>query len=161
MKLIYYRPQRSWGKVIFSQAFVILLTGGGGRAWLLLGGGGRAWDTTRYGDTINERAVRILLECILVQMIFTSNICLSIVHAIRLQFNNTKGFCHRCKRLSGRQFFAFHIALYIYLTPKVFYTEAKSNTKANFFLWSSSLLNANIKLDSLWTHLEVIALSLQ
>ena len=24
------------------------------------------WDTTRYGDTINERAVRILLECILV-----------------------------------------------------------------------------------------------
>ena len=29
-------------------------------------GGGHAWDTTRYGDTINERAVRILLECILV-----------------------------------------------------------------------------------------------
>ena len=29
-------------------------------------GGGRAWDTTRYGDTVNERAVRILLECILV-----------------------------------------------------------------------------------------------
>ena len=28
--------------------------------------GGRAWDTTRYGDTINEPAVRILLECILV-----------------------------------------------------------------------------------------------
>ena len=27
---------------------------------------GHAWDTTRYGDTINERAVRILLECILV-----------------------------------------------------------------------------------------------
>ena len=23
-------------------------------------------DTTRYGDTVNERAVRILLECILV-----------------------------------------------------------------------------------------------
>ena len=36
----------------------------GGHAWLLLGG--HAWDTTRYGDTINERAVRILLECILV-----------------------------------------------------------------------------------------------
>ena len=31
--------------------------------WLLPGG---AWDTTRYGDTINEPAVRILLECILV-----------------------------------------------------------------------------------------------
>ena len=27
---------------------------------------GDAWDTTRYGDTINERAVCILLECILV-----------------------------------------------------------------------------------------------
>ena len=61
----------------------------GGHAWLLLGGmhgcswggvngccwggmhgcsrGGHAWDTTRYGDTINERAVRILLECILVK----------------------------------------------------------------------------------------------
>ena len=25
-----------------------------------------AWDMTRYGDTINERVVRILLECILV-----------------------------------------------------------------------------------------------
>ena len=28
--------------------------------------GGHVWDTTRYGDTINERAVRILLECIIV-----------------------------------------------------------------------------------------------
>ena len=69
----------------------------GGHAWLLLGGmhgcsrgacmvalvgacvvapggacvvapRGRAWDTMRYGDTINERAVRILLECILVSL---------------------------------------------------------------------------------------------
>ena len=32
-----------------------------GCAWLLPGGG-RAWDMTRYGDTITERAVRILLE---------------------------------------------------------------------------------------------------
>ena len=57
---------------------------GGGHAWLLWGGacmvapgghlggvcgcsgGGHVWDTTRYGDTVNERAVRILLECILV-----------------------------------------------------------------------------------------------
>ena len=51
----------------------------GGHAWLLLGGmrgcswgacmvapGGHVWDMTRYGDTINERTVRILLECILV-----------------------------------------------------------------------------------------------
>ena len=29
-------------------------------------GGSCAWDMTRYGDTINERTVRILLECILV-----------------------------------------------------------------------------------------------
>ena len=28
--------------------------------------GGRAWDTKRYRGTINERVVRILLECILV-----------------------------------------------------------------------------------------------
>ena len=68
----------------------------GGHAWLLLGGmsgcswggmcscswggvhgccwgvcvvapgGGHAWDMMRYRETINERAVRILLECILV-----------------------------------------------------------------------------------------------
>ena len=45
----------------------------GGHVWLLLGGmhgssgvGGHVWDMTRYGDTVNERAVRILLECILV-----------------------------------------------------------------------------------------------
>ena len=36
----------------------------GGCAWLL--GGGHASDMTRYGDAINDRAVRILLECILV-----------------------------------------------------------------------------------------------
>ena len=56
-----YRPQRSWGKVIFSQASVILLTGdgassrgGGASSWGVLPGGvlpprgelppvGRAW----------------------------------------------------------------------------------------------------------------------
>ena len=53
-----------------------------GDAWLLRGGGGmrgcsqwgcvhgclggHAWDTMTHGDTVNERAVRILLECILV-----------------------------------------------------------------------------------------------
>ena len=35
-------------------------------ACMVAAGGGHVWDTTRYGDTINERAVRILLECILV-----------------------------------------------------------------------------------------------
>ena len=83
-----------WGKVIFLHQFVILFTGAG-CTWLLWGacmvarggmrgcsgggvhgcsggacvvapGGVCAWDTTRYGDTVNERAVRILLECILV-----------------------------------------------------------------------------------------------
>ena len=39
----------------------------GGHAWLLPGG---AWDTMRYGDTVKERAVRILLECILVEMLY-------------------------------------------------------------------------------------------
>ena len=34
------------------------------------GGGGHAWDMTRYGDMINERAVRILLECILAKNVF-------------------------------------------------------------------------------------------
>ena len=38
-------------------------------------GGGHAWDTTRYGDTVNERAVRILLECILVIFLQTSLYC--------------------------------------------------------------------------------------
>ena len=43
----------------------------GGHAWLLRGAcvvalGGHAWDMTRYGDTVNEWTVRILLECILV-----------------------------------------------------------------------------------------------
>ena len=40
----------------------------GGHAWLLQGG--HAWDMTRYTDTVNERAVRILLECILVSFNF-------------------------------------------------------------------------------------------
>ena len=53
----------------------------GGCAWLLRGEGGmrgcswggHTWDMTRYGDTINERAVRILLECIFVSLIFTTH----------------------------------------------------------------------------------------
>ena len=35
------------------------------------GGWGRAWDRTRYGDMINQRVVRILLECILVRNLCT------------------------------------------------------------------------------------------
>ena len=44
----------------------------GGGACVVAGGEG-AWDTTRYGDTVNERAVRILLECILVSIIFSND----------------------------------------------------------------------------------------
>ena len=33
-----YRPQQSWGKAIFSQAFVIPSTWGGGRCYLVPGG---------------------------------------------------------------------------------------------------------------------------
>ena len=43
--------------------------GGGGCAWqgkgACMAGGGRVWQILR--DTVNERAVRILLECILVK----------------------------------------------------------------------------------------------
>ena len=56
--------------LLWGEGHAWLLLGGmhgcsGGHVWLLLGGG-HAWDTMRYGDTINERAVLILLECILV-----------------------------------------------------------------------------------------------
>ena len=37
---------------------------------------------------------------------------------------------------------------------KVHLHWAKANACANFFLWSLSLLNVNIKLGSLWTHVE-------
>ena len=39
--------------------------------------GGHAWDMTRYADTVNERAVHILLECILVFCILVS--CLKVL----------------------------------------------------------------------------------
>ena len=55
-----------------------------GHVWLLGGGmhgcsrggvrgcsGGCAWDMTRYGDTVHERSVCILLECILVFLKFS------------------------------------------------------------------------------------------
>ena len=71
MKLYFYRPQRSWGKVIFSQASVILSAGGvpgpGGCAWSggVPGPGGMVPGGNPPGRLL-LRAVRILLECILV-----------------------------------------------------------------------------------------------
>ena len=59
-----------WGACIVAQGGHVWLLLGvcawllqGGHAWLL---GGHMWDMTRYGDTVNEQAVHILLECILV-----------------------------------------------------------------------------------------------
>ena len=108
--LNYYRPQRSWGKVIFSETCVKNsvhrggMHGKGGHAWprgacqggmhgmgacmaggvcgeghvwqgghacwgcawqgVCMAGGGHAWQILQ--DTVNEQAVHILLECILV-----------------------------------------------------------------------------------------------
>ena len=45
---INYRPQRSWGKVIFSQASVILSTGGGGVPWQAHPPGPGTPPRTRY-----------------------------------------------------------------------------------------------------------------
>ena len=50
----------------------------GGHLWLLLGGG--VWDMTRYGDTINQRTVRILLECILVILVVAHPVFLLFVY---------------------------------------------------------------------------------
>ena len=83
-----------WGACVVAAGGACMVSPGG-HAWLLPGGGacvvapgggacmvaprggvhgcsqgGRAWDTTSYGDTINEWAVRILLECILVPVRF-------------------------------------------------------------------------------------------
>ena len=64
-----------WGDMHGCRGGVCVAKGGGmcgkgGHVWqrggLCMANGGHAWDTTTYGDTINERAVRILLECILV-----------------------------------------------------------------------------------------------
>ena len=79
----FYRPQRSWGKVMFLHVSVILFTGGG-RPQYMLGytppprsrhqpPGSRQTPPEQclLGDTGNKRAIRILLECILVN--FWSN----------------------------------------------------------------------------------------
>ena len=100
-----YCPQRSWGKVIFSQASVILFTGGLPQCMLgchmpppqdqagtpkdqapprpgtppgpgTLPGPGRHPPEQRIlGDTVNERVVCILLECNLVSTFYHKPLC--------------------------------------------------------------------------------------
>ena len=75
LHMIYYnyRPQRSWGKVMFSQACVILFTGGlsaSVHARIHPAGADTNSPTPQsmLGDTVNARAFRILLECNLVSL---------------------------------------------------------------------------------------------
>ena len=58
-----------WGVCMVARGACMVAPGGA----CVVARGGHAWDKTRYGDTINERAVRILLECILVQDEITHN----------------------------------------------------------------------------------------
>ena len=53
-----------------------------------------------------------------------------------------------------------HFVSHVYTLFRFIYTEWKRRRKRNIFLWSKSLLNVNIKLDSLWTHLETMSPSL-
>ena len=81
-----YCPQRSWGKVIFSQASVILFTGGSASKHAGIphpSGPGTTPGPGRHpspeqrilGDTVNERAVCILLECNLVSTFYHKPLC--------------------------------------------------------------------------------------
>ena len=78
-----YRPQRSWGKVIFSQVCVknsVHMEGG------CPPGSRHPPEQCMLGDTGNRRAVRILLECILVYLINnnskTSSVCFTWIFII-------------------------------------------------------------------------------
>ena len=44
------------------------------------------WDMTRYGDMINERAVRILLECILVVLVSPPTLNTRVKEVVRVFF---------------------------------------------------------------------------
>ena len=78
--LCFYRPQRSLGNVMFLHVFVILFTGGRGvsgsvhagihppRSRQPPGADTRPPVQRMLGDTGNKRAVRILLQCILVKI---------------------------------------------------------------------------------------------
>ena len=108
-----YRPQRSWGKVIFSQACVILFTvPGPGGAWsrgvcawsggggCVPGPGGPGGDPPRR---LLLRAVRILLECILV--------ILKLLHSLKKDHTESS---HQC--LAEKT--ADHYCLCAWLIPR-------------------------------------------
>ena len=72
--------------------------------------GGHAWDMTRYGDTINERVVRILLECILVKKYFCCTVlarlsmlfdCVDVSNHILHQFKRTHICCINNKEINN------------------------------------------------------------
>ena len=85
-KCYYYRPQRSWGKVMFLHVSVILFTGGSRSLSMggLCPGGGLCQGVSLSGRGLchgdptygNEQAVRILLECILIVQIFFVENCM-------------------------------------------------------------------------------------
>ena len=76
------------------------LHGKGGHAWQR---GGHAWDRTRYGDEINERAVRILLECILVIYMLMCVIHVPIIqtHLAVTQCSHNSMFLSNFQNFSG------------------------------------------------------------
>ena len=56
-----------WGACMVALGGCMVALGGWGACVVAPGGGGGyVWDMMRYGGMVNERAVRILLECILV-----------------------------------------------------------------------------------------------
>ena len=86
--LIYYRPQQSCGKVMFLHLSVILFTGGslsrGVSVWWTLCPGGLCPGGSLSGRPLlygYVRAVRILLECILVGICVCLDLCVCSVNA--------------------------------------------------------------------------------
>ena len=84
---LYYRPQTKFAKVMFLQVCVCPRRGEGWSAWQIL------------RDTVNERAVRILLECILV---LQKTLLISSVFNVI----STAGLSKQCFQFYTRNFFS-------------------------------------------------------
>ena len=89
---VFYRPQRSWAKVMFLQASGILSTEGGG--FLKLFGGSPNFHQSPP-DTVNERPVRILLECILVCYILSHIMLYFYVILLHILLHISVNVCYR------------------------------------------------------------------